>query len=204
MIRDAVGFAFGKFMETFKRFPLAVICVVAFNIIAEFDLVLPFDPPLPYDGRPLVFLLLYCGAFWSVSVKLYSESHGLSLRTSYAMSVIIFFLVLFLSAVLQIIGVGALVYALPVLFVSMLIAPFIRRGTTLKEIWAFHNDFWSHIGRAIPIVILLYIIGGGILYSLYHFFDLPIGRKEGGALTGIVLFLYLPLTALAGIPKIRK
>lgn len=203
-IKCAFGFFLRRIRETAERFPLPVICIVAFNIIAEFDLELRFNPPLLYGGCTLVFLLLYCGVFWFISVRLCSEAHGLSLSACYAIGLVIFLPALYLTAVTQAVKDDGLAFALPALFVSMFVAPFIRRNATRKEMWRFYSDFWSHIGRAIPVVILLYVIGGGILYGLYYFFDAPFGRKQGGMLTGIILFLYLPLTALTGIPKIRR
>lgn len=198
MIGNAFRSVAGQCLKTATRFPLAVLCIVVFYIPAHFDLA------LPYGGRLMFSLLIYCGAFWFVSVRLYSESHGLSAPASDTLSLVVFLSVFYMIMIKPIIDPMGLLLAFPVLFISMFIAPFIRRHVTRNEIIQFHNQFWSHIGRTIPIVIVLYIIGVATLWGLYYFFNVHIGRKDFAAVHRIILFLCFPLMALTGIPKIQK
>lgn len=179
-VKCAFGFFLRRIRETAERFPLPVICIVAFNIIAEFDLELSFNPPLPYGGHALVFLLLYCGVFWFISLRLCSEAHGLSLSACYAIGLVIFLPALYLTAVTQAVKDDGLAFALPALFISMFVAPFIRRNATRKEMWRFYSDFWSILAGLFPL---------SFSYMLL----------EGGFYTGFIIFL----TPLLGVSKVE-
>ncbi len=198
LIRNAFSFVPRRFQESFERFPLAVLCIAGFYILGLFDL------PLPYSSLPYVFLLSYCVTFWLVSIRLYAESHGLSVRFSNAIGLVTFAPVSYLALVSRVISSDALGYAFPVLFALMFIAPFLRRNVKFNEMRQFYNQFWGHIGRTIPMVFLLFMIALAVFFWLYPVFGIPKHRHAFGPLAEIILFLLFPMMALVGIPKIQK
>lgn len=187
-----------QILESFERFPLAVINVVVLAILAQFDLV------LPSSERLILLVFLYGGAIWFVSVRLYTESHGLSQLVCFVISLGAYLPVLYVTTSSPAVGAAILICALMVHFILNFIASLVSTRTVRNEIWQFYYHFWGHIGRLIPIVILLYIIGATIFFALYYFFGIYISHNETGRLHGIFVFLCFPLMVLAGIPKVQK
>ena len=195
---NAFRFAAGRFQESLKRFPLAVFSIVFFYLSELFDL------PPPYGLHWKALLLSYCGAFWFVSVQLFSESHDLSRRACNAISFSIFLPIAGMAAATQIVNSEALEYMFVVLFFLMFAAPFAGRKVARGEVMKFYNEFWGHIGRTIPVIFILFLISLAIFFWLYPIFGIPLHRDEFAPLGGIVISLLFPLIALMGIPEIRK
>lgn len=187
-----------QILESFERFPLAVINIVVFAVLAQFDLV------LPSSERLILFVFLYGGAIWFVSVRLYTESHGLSQLVCVVISLGAYLPVLYVMTSSPAVGLAILICALMVHFIFNFIASIVSTRTIRNEIWQFYYHFWGHIGRLIPVVILLYMVGAIIFFVLYYFIGIHIGRKEAGMLHGIVVFLCFPLMVLVGIPKLCR
>lgn len=198
MIRNAFGFAAREFQDVVRRFPLAVLCIVVFYILGNFDL------PMPHNWHGRAFLLSYCGAFWFVSVQLFSESHALSIQVSNAAAFSVFLPLSGLALTSQVISTDALWYAFAILFILMFIAPFIRKNVTLKEAGRFYSEFWSHIGRTIPVTFVLFLIALAIFFWLYPVFGIPKHRVNFVPLSVLIHSLLFPMLALTGIPKIQK
>ncbi len=198
LIRNAFRFVPRKFQATFERFPLAVLCIAGFYVLGLFDL------PLPHGWGWVIILLTYCGAFWLVSIGLYSEAHGLPMRVTVAISLVTFLPIPYPALITPDISSDVLGYALPALFALMFIAPFLRRNVKFKEVGQFYNQFWGHIGRTIPIVFLLFMIALAVFFWLYPVFGIPKHRRAFGPLSEIIIGLLFPMMALMGIPKIQK
>jgi len=195
---NAFGIILKRFRETFERFPLAVLSIAGFYVLGNFDL------RWPYGGLPYVFLFSYCVTFWLVRIKLYAESHGLSIHVSNAIGLVTFAPVSYLALVSRIISYDALGNAFPLFFALMFIAPFLRWNVKFKEIGQFYNQFWGHIGRTIPIVFIFFMIALAVFFWLYPVFGIPMHRHEFARLSDIILSLLFPIIALAGVPKMQK
>ena len=190
MFKNAIETVTNGALEAIKRFPLSAICAAALFILA-----MNFIPELE---RNITYLLILKSSFFLlISVKLYVESKRLDGRFYYIIGIPA---ALATSAYILYAPASAFFF-LPASFLSIFIAPFLRKEATSQQVWCFNYSLWLHISFTIMCAVILYIGMAAIFASLQFLFGLSI---EGSSYFNTWLFvatLFSPVFAMAGIPK---
>ncbi|MGI4851036.1 MAG: DUF4153 domain-containing protein [Janthinobacterium lividum] len=140
-----------------KRFPLPLLCALAFFIISKNQLAVFIVNKNQLETLIIFFQglgILFCGCCWFIFFKLYTESHKWSSVRYYLIGLPVFLIIayaihknLFTLCTFNLLGLG--------LFLSIFIAPFVGRQTNDGDVWQFNYDLWRHIGLTALVAIML-------------------------------------------------
>jgi hypothetical protein len=180
--------AFTETRAAFRRFPVPVLSSLLFFLTAASQ----------HKEAAVLLPVLFCTCFWFISVTLVAESRAWPRLRLYAVACPVAVLIAWhLSG-----GKAALPsfwFLGSGLFLSMFIAPFLRRDATSGQIWVFNYRLWLHIAFVFLAAFVLFLGLTAIFASMAFLFGFNFG-----AFFSIWLFcatLFAPIFAMARIPR---
>lgn len=174
-----------------RRFPLsAFFCLIFYLIVTG------WIPKTEYTA--LYLSISFYGYFWFIAVKLFVESRGWAENRYYIVGI-----PFFLAIVLHLFNssIESIVFLVTGLFLSIFIAPFLRKEATGAQLWCFDHDLWIHIGFTILAALILFLGIIVIIGSLDFLFGVKFYDKIYLDVWLIIAILFSPVFAMAGIPS---
>ena len=165
---------FQAFLNTCQRFPLAILSLVAFTLLAllenhNFDLLTDLQ-------RQRGMLIAAAGAFWFLAAGLFSESHGWGTLKRVGFSLLIFAIIFWQISTNDSLAVSSWTLILAVAL-SVSFAAYIFRRNDNASIWYF--NFQLATGICFAVLSALILCGGLslILKSIEYLFEVDISHK---------------------------
>lgn len=178
-------------LGTSSRFPLAILCSLAFCIIA-----------IMYnriDDSSLYLVTLFCGWCWFLAIRLFWESHCYRHRSLYYAALNFFLLLgyyirseVILSANSMVLGMG--------LFLLLFCAPFLNRSHNNLQFWLFNYRLWCRIAYAWLAALILFLGVAAVLSCLEYLFSLRLFKDQYTDLGLISFTFFFPFLVLIGVP----
>lgn len=162
--------------ETSQRFPLAVLCVVGWTLLivcSEHALLKALKP----DTLVRLYYLLFCGFFWSLSIRLFFEQRKTppALQTLVGFGPFVLYAAVVLALSLDYLG---MVFLLAGLMLLVMIAPYIGdKKAKAYDIWAFNYTNGVGLFFAAAMTLILAAGVGIALLSIDYLFDVHISGR---------------------------
>lgn len=182
---------------TARRFPLPVLCSLAFAVLAllenhDFFLLKDIDTDLHLWA-------LVCGFFLLGGLQLAREAQGWSgSRYLTAGGTVFALLWLYLYSVGSYYSVLAFLFPSLVLFV--VVAPYIAAPGDEKSFWYFNYQTWWNAGFGFAVSLVLCLGVVAILATLDYLFGIDMPRKLYFDVWALGFSVFWPLLALSGVP----
>lgn len=204
-----------ELFQTIKRFPLAVLCSLAFCFMA-IKQGHSISPPLLMLLRALIVMtipgenptldlmtylqIFFCGACWFVAFQLFWEGQGYRQKFSYLLAIPVFLIIsryiqtqTLADSNIMMLGLG--------LFFLIFCAPFLRNARTDLQFWLFSYRLWIRIGYGLIAALILLIGVTAILSCLEYLFSLKFSKDQYKDLGVVTFTFFLPVLILSGIGR---
>lgn len=204
-----------EIFQTFKRFPLAILCSLAFCYVClNYSQIIPSwmlsvlqnltwmtsstDNRL-HDVINYTYIF-FCGACWFVAVQLFWEGRKYKQRYSYLLAIPIF---LVISCYIQTqhlpnYNSGALALGL---FLLGFCAPYLKNSRIDLQFWVFSYHLWLRIGYAFVASCILFLGITAILSCLDYLFSLKFYKDQYKDLQILTFTFLFPIIILSGISR---
>lgn len=190
------SYSFSGLRRAYRRFPLAYAAIGAHYVLTVIGMTAP--------GWSATFsaLLSYHGAFWFVAAALFAEANQLSSERYQKIAIILY------ATVLSAFLIGrdyleiAVLYAFPVFFIVMCLAPFITGPIEAARFIRFQLGSIWNVVRTIICIIPLYLLFAPLFIAIAMITDISL-RVMGGQLHLFMLFFCAPLILLTGVPYVK-
>jgi uncharacterized membrane protein len=175
--------------QVFCRFPLSVLCIFAPQLLRLFDI---YNPDISLAAVSLYFLL--------AGIVLAGEYAEFTKAATQLVACVIASLAVvwnFYSGTRWLsdgyVICGCIGFAC--------VAPYFGKSMGISGLFRIHYAFWGYVGRLVPCILVLYLMGAACLFFAESMSNVRITRTHIASLHGIILFTILPLLLLAGIPR---
>ncbi|WPY00194.1 DUF4153 domain-containing protein [Candidatus Trichorickettsia mobilis] len=195
MIKNFIDSNIYQLKKTLCRFSLVILCSVFFTLLALLALL---EPTKIIDATDLVrwLLILFCGFFWFLAVKLFAESNNYRDKFYYALSIPIFLLISWYLSTKSTMKPDFIFYFTLILFLSIFVSPFLFKKTDNEIVWSFNYHVYFNLAFTIFVAIVLFLGISFIALTLYILFDIKIPGEFYFGSWIVVSSFFAPIFAL--------
>ncbi|WP_316353332.1 DUF4153 domain-containing protein [Candidatus Trichorickettsia mobilis] len=196
MMKNFIYSNIHQLKKTLCRFSLAILCSVLFTSLA-LQALLGSTPII--DATDLVrwLLILFCGFFWFLAVKLFTESNNYQDKFYYALSIPIFLLISWYLSTKSILKPDFIFYFALILFLLIFVSPFLFKKTDNEIVWSFNYHVYFNLIFTIFVAIVLFLGISFIALTLTTLFNIKINVEFYFGSWIVVSSLFAPIFALS-------
>ena len=143
-----------------------------------------------------LLMILSCGCFWFISIKLLAEGLSLKAKEYYTTGIIVF------CAMAWCIYIDSkqVIFFAPCLSLSIFIAPFLNKASSDLDFWVFAYQVFLRVFITVILSIILYSGLSSIIYTLSFLFGLNFYNGIYIDAFLVIATLFSPIMIMAGIP----
>ncbi|MDF3047254.1 MAG: hypothetical protein K0R73_372 [Candidatus Midichloriaceae bacterium] len=191
MLKNNIRNLNNNIIGVLKRFPIPVLFIILFCIISVGKFA-------EHKFEGIYVIILLCGIFLFITLKLFAESHAWKPRRYYIVGAALFLVIAWGLYTASDISIPFLVTGL---FLSIFIAPFINRRVSSTQIWVFNYLLWIHICFVLLVTVILFLGLSVIIASLNFLYGINLYGTIYANILLTIGMIFSSVLAMAGIPE---
>lgn len=207
-----------EFFQMSKRFPLAILCSLAFCIVSIvgqdfgkvplkvlriFTLNMSTDAVISSLDIIIFLQTFFCGICWFVALQLFWEGQRYRQWISYLIAIPVYFIISYhiQTQSLPFLPVNSIWTLGAGLFLLIFCAPVLKNGRTNLQFWSFSYRLWVRISYSFIAALVLFLGVTAILSCLDYLFSIKFYKDQYKDLATVAFTFFFPILTLAGIDK---